>query len=271
MLNSVQLHSAHDGVLLEEFQHADPFPHIVIDGLFEHQQLSAISEEFSQIAPEDWVRYRSVNEVKAGTRQGAQFGPATQAYFDVIHRDRFLRFLSAVTGIQNLIPDPSLFGGGLHEIWPGGKFSVHTDFTRHPKTGLTNRLVMITYLNEGWEDSFGGALQLWNARQNACVVKVSPLLGRTIIFEQVADSLHGHPDPVCTSDGRTRRSITAYFYTAPSRQAEFNTSWSSTQFLKNGKLQFSRSDRVKQLVHSLTPPVLFEGLKQVRHRLAPQR
>ncbi len=138
---------------------------------------------------------RFADEAKFGTRPNVRLGPGSQAYFDMIHRARFTQFLTAITGIQALVTDPMLHGG-LHEIPVGGKFKVHTDFTRHVDTRLDNRLVLITYLNRGWQDAWGGALELWT--EAACVRKVVPVFGRSILFMHSAASLYGHPNPVCT-------------------------------------------------------------------------
>jgi hypothetical protein len=141
--------------LRQKFSTAKPFQHVVIDQLFQPEFLEKILEDFS-VGFGDWVRYNTKDEVKRGTRPNAKLGAGSQRYFDVIHRGQFVQFLSAVTGIDGLLPDPSLFGGGLHEIPSGGRFSVHTDFNRHPVTALDNRLVFITYLNKDWEASYGG-------------------------------------------------------------------------------------------------------------------
>ena len=41
---------------------------------------------------------------------------------------------AASRGIDGLITDPMLCGGGLHKIPAGGRFAVHADFNRHPVT-----------------------------------------------------------------------------------------------------------------------------------------
>ena len=157
------------------------------------------------------IKYETANEVKFGTRPNVRLGPGSQGYFDTIHRAKFTQFLSGITGIQALVTDPMLRGGGLHEIrWAASSRCMST-FTRHVDTKLDNRLVFITYLNKGWQPEWGGALELWT--RAACVREVVPVFGRSIVFMHTADSLHGHPDPVNTPDGRTRRSVAAYFYT----------------------------------------------------------
>ncbi len=226
--------------LHQKFSTAKPFHYVVMDELFNPDFLSKVLDDFS-VGFGDWVHYNTPNEVKRGTRPNAKLGAGSQRYFDVIHRGQFLQFLSAVTGIDGLLPDPTLFGGGLHEIPSGGRFSVHTDFNRHPVTALDNRLVFITYLNKDWKSAYGGALELWDAASKECVTEVVPLFGRSILFAHTASSLHGHPKPVDAPDGRSRKSVAAYFYTngGPGTEAgETHTTrfMSSPQFGRWGKL-----------------------------------
>ena len=202
----------HASELRRRFLSARPFPHIVIDGLFPAEFLDRVLDDYGA-GFGDWIRYNTKDEVKAGTRPNAKLGRGSRHYFDVIQRGQFTQFLTAVTNIDGLLPDPSLFGGGLHEISPGGRFSVHTDFNKHPVTALDNRLVFITYLNKGWQPGFGGALELWDAASRQCVEEVVPVFGRSILFAHSSLSLHGHPNPVATPDGRKRRSVAAYYYT----------------------------------------------------------
>ncbi len=246
------------------FANAEPFPHLVIDGLFNQALLDLISAEFDQIGFGDWVRYDSADEVKRGTRPAASLGSAAQAYFDAIHRAAFLGFLGEVTGIAGLIPDPMLKGGGLHEIRPGGRFGVHIDFEKHPVTMLDNRLVLITYLNKDWDPAWGGALQLWSSTANRCVKSVEPVFGRTILFAHSSISLHGHPEPVRAPPGRARRSIAAYFYTNGRPDGE-EAGRLTTRF--HTPLLYGPWGRTLLAVKYVTPPALVHLAKWARRKL----
>lgn len=250
--------------LRAEFAAAEPFPHLVIDHLFRDSLLDLVVAEFDQMRFGDWVRYDSANEVKRGTRPAVELGPAAQAYVDAIHRAAFLGFLGEVTGIGGLIPDPTLKGGGLHEIPSGGRFGVHIDFEKHPVTLLDNRLVLITYLNKDWDPAWGGALELWSDRENRCVKQVEPLFGRTILFAHSSRSLHGHPEPIRAPEGRARRSIAAYFYTNGRPEGESDGRL-STRF--HAPLTYGRWGRTMAGVKYLTPPALVQLAKWTRRKL----
>jgi hypothetical protein len=229
---------------IEQLQHvyrtASPFPHLVIDQLFPDAMLDQVEASFDMVPPGDWLVYNHALQTKRATRtNGALPGPA-QRYFDYIYSGPFLRLLSEITGIENLIPDPSLSGGGLHEIGPGGRFDVHVDFQKHPVTGLDNRLVLITYLNRGWR----------------------PVFGRTLIMEESSRGAHGHPDPVAA--GQRRRSVAAYYYTN-GREDGLSDGGLTTRYVKRGGR--TRRQRLELLVKQLAPPILATALMATRRRL----
>jgi len=196
----------------ETYRQASPFPHLVLDGLISAGKLQAIAQEFNEGVPPQWREFRGTLQAKRGTAPGTDMPHAAQEYFNFLYSGPFLRFLSRITGVSNLIPDPDLHGGGMHEVTAGGRFEVHVDFEKHPRTGLTNRLAVITYLNEDWTPGDGGALELWEMEPPRCCASILPSFGRTVILEQSGRAAHGHPNPV--RDGRKRRSVIAYFYTA---------------------------------------------------------
>ena len=161
-----------------------------------------------------------------------------------------------MSGIEGLLPDPSLFGGGLHKIEHGGHFSTHIDFNKHPGTLLDNRLVFITYLNKGWEASYGGRLELWDIKTKACIEEVVPVFGRSILFAHSDISLHGHPNPVAAPDRRPRRSVAAYYYTNSSGVADAEAA-RTTQFLEPVQRSEMRSKLAK--AGRYVSPMLMDG------------
>ncbi len=247
--------------LHSRFIAAKPFPHIVIDHLFQPAFLDAVLLDYSA-GFRDWVHYDSANEVKTGTRPNAKLGRGAQRYFDMIHRGAFVQFLSAVTGIQGLLPDPSLFGGGLHKIETGGRFATHVDFNKHPVTLLDNRLVFITYLNKGWQPDWGGALELWDSETKQCIEKVVPVFGRSILFAHSQTSLHGHPDPVASPDKRPRRSVAAYYYTSSAAVAAAETV-AGTQFL--APVAKSKLHVTLAKTGDYVSPMLMDGVRLALH------
>src|SRR5262249_2432551 len=126
-------------------------------------------------------------------------------------------WLSKLTGIPQLHPDPSLEGGGLHQSERGGFLNVHTDFSMHHYHKHWRRRVnVIVYLNPGWKEEWGGSIEFWEKNSKGvtrCGAKSPPLLNHAVIFTTDERSLHGFPDALCCPEGEARKSLAFYYYT----------------------------------------------------------
>lgn len=239
---------------------AAPFPHLVVDGLFNPDLLTLVLEEFDTHRAADWYDVQSSYERTRRSVLGAALGPASQLYFDVVNSGWFTTWLSDVNGTPYLIPDPLRHGGGLHESRTGGSFAVHRDFDRHPKTGLKNEMVFITYLNRGWQPEWGSALELWDAKDGQCVTTVQPEFCRTLLMPHGPRSFHGHPTPLQAPDDRPRRSVATYFYTGtPMPEQDLDRSISI--FIKPRRI-----DATKAMVRQWVPPILWRFARKVARR-----
>jgi hypothetical protein len=197
------------------YRTATPFPHVVIDDFLPPSVLEQVLDEFPRPDDGDWWRFDGAKERKLASRHVSMMGPATRGLFAEFNGPVFIDFLQTMTGIDGLIPDPHLFGGGLHQIERGGFLEVHADFNLHPTTGLERRLNALLYLNQGWEESWGGALELWDADLDHCVVRIPPLFNRCVVFTTSDRSFHGHPTPLEWPEGVTRKSLALYYYSCP--------------------------------------------------------
>lgn len=194
---------------------ADPFPHTVIDGLFDDADLDAVLREFPRPEAMPWARFDNAMEKKLGFYyETSRIAPSIRSFLDAMNGFEMLLFLERLTGIEGLIPDPYFGGGGLHQIEPGGFLKVHADFNVHPKLKLDRRLNMLIYLNRDWREEWGGHLELWDRDMRGCRKRILPTFNRTVIFSTTDTSFHGHPQPLTSPPGVTRKSVSLYYYTA---------------------------------------------------------
>lgn len=69
-------------------------------------------------------------------------------------------------------------------------------------------------MNPQWDESWGGALELYDENVKP-VQKIWPILNRCVIFTTSDTSYHGHPEPMKLPEGMYRRSLAMYYYTGP--------------------------------------------------------
>jgi hypothetical protein len=237
---------------------AQPFPHLVLDGWFNPRLLDLVHEEFDLFPSAELEANHTKRENTFRSRSTA-FGPATSLYFSIVNAGWFVDLLSDATGVANLVPDAKLHGGGLHESRRGGSFHIHRDFDHHPRTGLYNEMVLLTYLNHDWDPQWNGALELWDATASRCVKRIQPEFGRSVLMRHGLGSFHGHVDPLAPPPGRTRRSLGAYYYSNRLRRVDLEERHST--YLVN-----DRADRAKLLLKGLTPPLLWRALQNLSSR-----
>ncbi len=191
---------------------AHPFPHTVIDDFLPPDALRAVQAEFPAPGTPGWERYDDPLQKKLGSRDETKLGPCTRLLLHELNSEPFLRFLEELTGIEGLISDPWLEGGGLHQIERGGMLKVHVDFNKHTLYQLDRRINVLLYLNDDWDEAWGGHLELWDTEMKAAAARVAPIFNRMVVFETTDFSNHGHPDPLACPEGRQRRSIALYYY-----------------------------------------------------------
>jgi Rps23 Pro-64 3,4-dihydroxylase Tpa1-like proline 4-hydroxylase len=138
----------------------------------------------------------------------------------------FIAQLEEMSGIHSLIPDKSLYGGGIHSISRGGFLKIHADFNWHEEMQVHRRMNLLLYLNSEWDHRWGSALELWNKDMTKKVQEVMPVSNRLVIFNTSDFSFHGHPDPLKCPPSRQRLSIALYYYSKsrPAHEVEHGKS-----------------------------------------------
>lgn len=197
----------------ERYAAAQPFPHIVIDDVLLPDAYAQALGEFTEVADESWKSYLHVNERKYGNTDPETWGPTLQGIGRELTSQRFLSFLEEISGQQNLLADWSMDGGGLHQTHRGGHLNVHADFTaHHTNQNWRRRVNLLLYLNETWQQEWGGDLELWSPDRSRCEASVAPVGNRIAVFTTTEVSYHGHPDPLTCPDDVARRSMALYYF-----------------------------------------------------------
>jgi hypothetical protein len=242
--------------LFDDYRHAKPFPHLVLDDLFPPEELDALLDELPPASGEDWVHERNERYVKSNLRSAVYLQEHGYAFTSVLHSAAFLYLLTEVTGIKALLPDPYLRGAGFHIIEEGGKFEVHADTNTDSYCGLHRRLAMMIYLNKGWKPEFGGQLELWNQDATRCEKMIEPLFNRTVIFE-IGDTNFHAVRPVVAALGARRKSFAAYFHTV-TRDLEFHNSIYTPSIYRD------RVPLLQRAVRATVPPFIWGALKALK-------
>jgi 2OG-Fe(II) oxygenase superfamily len=201
----------------QQYRNNRPFPHIGVDDFFDEgiirKLVASYPGEFDASWNRTYLDAGAYEEQKLGLDRLEDFPPYIQQFVNALNSRVFVEFLERLTGIDGLIPDPYLLGGGLHMIPRGGRLAIHADFNTHRKLRLDRRLNLLVYLNFDWREEWGGAIELWDKDVRTKEKAYLPIANRIVVFSTTDTAYHGHPDPLTSPKGKYRRSIALYYYT----------------------------------------------------------
>ena len=269
-----QLHSlsrlfARTDSLRCECANAQPWPHIVVNDAFPERLLDMVAAECAAIKADRLIATNTDRLVKQESSEG--LGPATEHLLEFVDSDRFRDFISGITGVENLIADPTHKFAGVHRTPAGGFTKIHRDFEIHPATGLFHRVNLLIYLNRDWPDGYGGSLELWPPDMSALGRRIFPRFNTMIVWETHGATLHGLPDPCACPAERMRLSVAAYYYTTtrriPAPGERRVRYWAARPGEDQSIERVSWQDQLRALV----PDRLYNALRAARDRISRPR
>jgi len=207
----------------ESYNNDSPYPHIVIDDFLSVNTLHTVQKETYEVCSNPNEQWRFGGKYKGDSHDFQQkkrgigilenLPPNTRNLVSYLNSDEFISKISVLTGKSDLIADPSLTGGGLHETRTGGYLGIHHDFNLLELNGETyyRQINLLLYINPHWDSNWGGSLELWNTDMSGVERVVDIKSNRCVIFN-IDGAPHGHPTQLKSPDDISRRSIAMYYY-----------------------------------------------------------
>jgi hypothetical protein len=132
---------------------------------------------------------------------------------------------------------------------------------------LERRINVLIYLNKGWREEYGGCFEIWDTKMTRCCKRIVPAFNTCVVFNTSSTSFHGNPVQVKHPDGRPRRAIALYYYTA---------TWDDTRRAHNTlfKVRPDSADesdlrvRFNEVVEAVMPPLALRGLRKLARAAA---
>ena len=200
--------------LNKNFQQATPFPSICIDNFLSSEFALELARSYPNYSKAQnlGLEFSAVNEkFKVQITEPDKFpGPAKQLHEALASRE-FISAMQTLSGIDELMFDDHFAGGGMHITSNSGILDVHVDFNFSEESNLYRRLNILLYLNEKWEQGWGGNIELWDKEVKNCVHSFAPIFNRCLIFATSDYSFHG-VTAVRTPPGIDRKSFAIYLY-----------------------------------------------------------
>ncbi len=214
----------HIDELAVRFATAKPFRHVLIEPFFDRDLCEKLIQQFPKPDPSKMVNEFGGKSGKYACSNVRGIGATYRLLDDYVSGPEFQKIMGVITGIPKLLYDPEYHGAGTHENFSGQGMDTHIDFNFHRTTGHHRRINAIIYLNDEWQESWGGCLELhkdpWNFLEDS-TKKFLPLKNHCVLFETNEYSWHGF-EPINGPAGKeiSRRSFTIYMYTKERPAAE---------------------------------------------------
>jgi 2OG-Fe(II) oxygenase superfamily len=241
----------------EAFQTAQPFKYVCIDEFFTPDWAEAALRDFPAFDPQYAIGDNGEIGGKAVVSNICEISPFYAKLYEYFMSRGFLDGMSAITGIENLQGDPTLYGGGTHENLNGQTLDVHVDFNFQIGEGFHRRANLLLYLNKEWDPAWGGAIELHSNPRRPDLdefEQFNVIFNRAVIFETNEYSWHGFRKIRLPEDRihLSRKCLSIYLYT-PDRPAHeiagphstFYVQWPLPDAFKPGRV-LSEAD-VKEL------------------------
>ncbi len=259
--------------LAQQYQKAEPYPHVVIDDFLPPEVAAAMAADFPR--PDDarvWNRLPTDDQRgKSSLRHEGTLPPGIRRLIHELNSHTMVEFIEELSGIDSLISDPRLVGGGIHQTHTAGKLSVHIDYSHHPCYQLLRRINLILYLTPEWREEYGGHFELWDATATTCLGKVLPVFNRCVIFSTTDRSYHGQPEPLRCPPALQRNSVALYYYKNDVHGGAGQAGTHNTIFRSRPGESAPLGTRFVRaasggLLKDVTPPILYRALRRLWNR-----
>jgi 2OG-Fe(II) oxygenase superfamily len=254
IINAEHLTADAIAALNHDYNHAHPCKHIVIDNFFRPEIAEALFNNFPKFETMN-VKRKSLNENKREEYHFDRFHPVFSDVKEAIVGEDFCKAVGQITDLDGLFVTTDNTGAGIHQGGNGSRLDIHIDYNMSTKFNAWRRLNLLVYLNKGWKDEYGGALELWNKEMTTCEKMVLPYFNRAVIFYTDENAPHGYRKMNLPED-IYRKSIYTYYYTP----VEEGVVYRDSTFLTRPDESFAKRvlTKVKETLKVSVKQVLFK-------------
>jgi len=191
-----------------EWQRSGPTRHVAIDDLMPEAAARALADAFpdpaSMMVRNTWRERKRVGvEVK-------DYAPIVNDFLYAFQDERVRRAVSAITEVEDLEADPTLYASGLSVMLPGDFLNPHLDNSHDGDNRLYRAVNILYYASPDLGEGGGGELEIWDEDVREAV-KVPARFNRLAIMETNQTSWHGVAEIKGTAP---RLCVSNYYFTA---------------------------------------------------------
>ncbi len=159
----------------------------ILDDVLPLESAQAIHRAFP---PNDAMRLMdSFRERKYTSKSLERMQPLVHDALFAFQAPQVIEAVAAITGLRDMVGDPSLYAGGISAMTEGQFLDPHIDNSHDGEGRLYRVLNLLYYVSPGWRAENGGNLELWDAvvRER---LEIPSLFNRLVIMQTDRTSWH---------------------------------------------------------------------------------
>jgi len=180
--------------------------HLIVDDLLPPEVAQEIYDAFPQNA-NGFLNRESFREKKKTLTDLSQHPAILSAITYAMQDPTVVEAVSKLVGFEHIVPDPSLYAGGLSMMYHGDFLNPHIDNSHGADRQLYRRLNLLYYVSPDWSVQNGGAFELWDPLVRIQKT-VAPSFNRLVVMETNRTSWHS----VSAVQGRSVRCCVSNYY-----------------------------------------------------------
>lgn len=137
--------------------------HFLVDDLLTDEMAEAIYEAFPRNADGFFDR-QSFREKKKTLTNLSDYPQILSAVTYAMQHESVVAKVAQLVGMDNVVPDPSLYAGGLSMMFQGDFLNPHIDNSHDGTRNLYRRLNLLYYVSPDWALENGGNFELWDPK-----------------------------------------------------------------------------------------------------------
>jgi Rps23 Pro-64 3,4-dihydroxylase Tpa1-like proline 4-hydroxylase len=190
-----------------EYRLPGRIPSFIVDDLLPSDYARAVYAAFP--APESLVLKRTLGQLKYVGYQMNAYDPLLEEAIYGFQDARVLGLIAEITGLAALVPDESLYAGGISLMTEGHFLNPHLDNSHNNDRTAYRVLNLLYYVSPDWRDEYGGHLELWDDGPGKPCRTVHSRFNRLVVMQ--TDERSWHSVGKVTHGGR-RCCVSNYYF-----------------------------------------------------------
>jgi Rps23 Pro-64 3,4-dihydroxylase Tpa1-like proline 4-hydroxylase len=174
--------------LQRDFFGSDKINNFIVDNLLSEDEAREIYNAFPR--KEEMVPANSLRGCKYIAVQMNRYNPLLEEIIYAFQEPKIVSLIAEITKIEQLLPDASLYGGGISLMTQGSFLNPHLD-NSHDKERQNYRVLnALYYVTPEWKPEYGGNLELWPYGLKAKQQTIWSQFNRLVVMVTNKTSLH---------------------------------------------------------------------------------